>query len=92
MLVDPPIVWMQVCGHNQHNRWVCTPITHATYMNVGPENETDFNGWWFKGWVNLWGRKTRTQRYAVKGTCWVPPSQEPAADGTPVNVWPCFLD
>jgi hypothetical protein len=77
--------YLQVCGPNQGGAWVCTPVEH----NLGGANSSyDFDGWWFKGNVNVWGWKSYSKGkpadYSHQG-CNVP-----AKNNT--DYWPCGLN
>lgn len=77
--------YLQVCGPNQNGTWVCTPIR---YNPSGDNSSYTFDGWWFKGNVNVWGWTSysagKPADYSHRG-CNVP-----AHNNT--NYWPCALN
>jgi hypothetical protein len=50
---DTPFVWVRVCGTNQNNHRVCTPVKTGPVGGYGGFVDVRFPGWWFKGWVGL---------------------------------------
>ena len=77
--------YLQVCGPNQNGTWVCTPVDHNP---SGANTAFTFNGWWFKGYVNVWGWKSyakgKPADYSHPG-CYVPTQNN-------TNYWPCALN
>jgi hypothetical protein len=77
--------YLQVCGPNQNNTWVCTPVEHNP---SGANTAFDFTGWWFKGDVNVWGWTSyaagKPADYSHQG-CYVPVDNN-------TNYWACGLN
>jgi hypothetical protein len=77
-----PWSYVRVCGTNNYNRSACSPVETGR-IYYGAYADVRISGYWFKGWVTIYGYKSAHARSDESTVCYVPRSQSGS------NWWQC---